>query len=95
MWAPHTMRADMCATGCKFKKLLAANRGEIAIRVFRAAKELGMRSVAIYSPADRLAQHRYRADESFCVGEKNTPVGAYLDYEVRSMTPADPVGPDV
>jgi len=89
------MRADMCATGCKFKKLLAANRGEIAIRVFRAAKELGMRSVAIYSPADRLAQHRYRADESFCVGEKNTPVGAYLDYEVRSMTPADPVGPDV
>lgn len=41
-----------------------------------------MRSVAIYSPADRLAQHRYRADESFCVGEKNTPVGAYLDYEV-------------
>jgi pyruvate carboxylase len=85
----------MCATGCKFKKLLAANRGEIAIRVFRAAKELGMRSVAIYSPADRLAQHRYRADESFCVGEKNTPVGAYLDYEVRSMTPADPVGPDV
>ena len=70
-------------TGCKFKKLLAANRGEIAIRVFRAATELGMRSVAIYSPADRLAQHRYKADESYCVGEKNTPVGAYLDYEVR------------
>ena len=70
-------------TGCRFKKLLAANRGEIAIRVFRAATELGMRSVAIYSPADRLAQHRYKADESYCVGEKNTPVGAYLDYEVR------------
>ena len=42
-----------------------------------------MRSVAIYSPADRLAQHRYKADESFCVGEKNTPVGAYLDFEAR------------
>jgi pyruvate carboxylase len=67
--------------GCRFKKLLAANRGEIAIRVFRAATELGMRSVAIYSPADRLAQHRYKADESYCVGEKTTPVGAYLDYE--------------
>jgi pyruvate carboxylase len=40
-----------------------------------------MRSVAIYSPADRLAQHRYKADESYCVGEKNTPVGAYLDIE--------------
>ena len=53
--------------------------------MFRATKELGMRSVAIYSPADRLAQHRYRADESFCVGEKNTPVGAYLDYEARGL----------
>ena len=75
--------------GCRFKKLLAANRGEIAIRVFRAATELGMRSVAIYSPADRLAQHRYKADESYCVGEKNTPVGAYLDYEVRRAAAHD------
>jgi len=58
-----------------------ANRGEIAIRVFRAVLELGVRSVAIYSPADRLAQHRYKANESYCVGENNTPVGAYLDYE--------------
>jgi len=49
--------------------------------VFRAATELGIRSVAVYSPADRLAQHRYKADESFCVGEKLSPVGAYLDYE--------------
>ena len=82
------------AAGCRFKKLLAANRGEIAIRVFRAATELGMRSVAIYSPADRLAQHRYKADESYCVGEKATPVGAYLDYEARARaaTRASPPG---
>jgi hypothetical protein len=81
--APHAS-PPAARAGCKFKKLLAANRGEIAIRVFRAATELGMRSVAIYSPADRLAQHRYKADESYCVGEKNTPVGAYLDYEARA-----------
>jgi len=87
--APRSARALTRSrdAGCKFKKLLAANRGEIAIRVFRAATELGMRSVAIYSPADRLAQHRYKADESYCVGEKNTPVGAYLDYEVRAQWP--------
>ena len=62
-------------------KILCANRGEIAVRVFRAGTELGMRTVAIFSEADRLATHRYKADESYCVGIGETPVGAYLGYE--------------
>jgi pyruvate carboxylase len=47
-----------------FRKILAANRGEIAVRVFRAGTELGLRTVAIYSESDRLQPHRYKADES-------------------------------
>ncbi|CAL6380211.1 unnamed protein product [Bathycoccus prasinos] len=63
------------------KKVMAANRGEIAVRVFRAGTELGMRTTAIFSEADRLAAHRYKADESYLVGEGKEPVAAYLDYE--------------
>jgi pyruvate carboxylase len=62
-----------------FKKLMAANRGEIAIRVFRAATELGLRTVAIYAQEDRLGVHRFKADEAYVVGEGKGPVGAYLD----------------
>ncbi|MEW6303865.1 MAG: pyruvate carboxylase [Verrucomicrobiota bacterium] len=62
-----------------FKKLLVANRNEIAIRVFRAATELGMRTVAIYALEDRLSVHRFKADEAYLVGEGKGPVGAYLD----------------
>ncbi len=61
------------------RKLLCANRGEIAIRVFRAATELGIRTVAIFSHVDRLHLHRYKADESYLVGRGLTPVAAYLD----------------
>ena len=61
------------------KKLLVANRSEIAIRVFRAATELGMRTVAIYAQEDRLSIHRFKADEAYMVGEGKGPVGAYLD----------------
>jgi pyruvate carboxylase len=61
------------------KKVLVANRSEIAIRVFRAATELGMRTVAIYAQEDRLSMHRFKADESYQVGEGKGPVGAYLD----------------
>jgi pyruvate carboxylase len=61
------------------KKLLAANRSEIAIRVFRAATELGLRTVAIYAQEDRLSIHRFKADEAYLVGEGRGPVGAYLD----------------
>ena len=65
----------------KLDKILCANRGEIAVRVFRAGTELGMRTVAIFSEADRLATHRYKADESYCVNPGETPVGAYLGFE--------------
>ena len=61
------------------KKLLAANRSEIAIRIFRAATELGLRTVAIYSKEDRLALHRFKADEAYQVGADKGPVEAYLD----------------
>jgi pyruvate carboxylase len=62
-----------------FHKLLAANRSEIAIRIFRAANELGLRTVAIYSQEDRLALHRFKADEAYQVGAGKGPVEAYLD----------------
>src|SRR5580658_6772462 len=61
------------------KKLLVANRNEIAIRVFRAATELGLRTVAIYAQEDRLSIHRFKADEAYLIGEDKGPVGAYLD----------------
>src|SRR5690606_14007911 len=65
----------------RIKTLLIANRGEIAIRVMRAATELGMRTVAIYSKEDRFSLHRMKADESYLVGEGKAPVDAYLDIE--------------
>ena len=62
-------------------KLMVANRSEIAIRVFRAATELGLRTVAIYAEEDRFATHRFKADEAYLVGQGKGPVGAYLDIE--------------
>ncbi|MCC7065826.1 MAG: pyruvate carboxylase [Planctomycetes bacterium] len=64
-----------------FHKILCANRGEIAIRVFRACSELGIRTVAIFSEEDATNQHRYKADESYLVGQGKSPVAAYLDGE--------------
>src|ERR1700686_1207053 len=61
------------------QKLLAANRSEIAIRIFRAATELGLRTVGIYSQEDRLGLHRFKADEAYQVGLGKGPVEAYLD----------------
>ncbi len=63
----------------RIKKLLIANRGEIAIRVMRAATELGIRTVGVYSYEDRFSLHRFKADESYLVGEGKGPVEAYLD----------------
>ncbi|KYP80200.1 pyruvate carboxylase [Ferroacidibacillus organovorans] len=63
----------------KFKKVLVANRGEIAIRICRACTELNIRTVAIYSKEDSLALHRYKADEAYLVGANKAPVEAYLD----------------
>ena len=61
------------------QKLMAANRGEIAIRIMRAGAELGLRTVTIYSHEDRLSLHRFKADEAYLVGEGKGPVAAYLD----------------
>lgn len=74
-----------------FRKLLCANRGEISIRVFRAATELGLRTVAIYSHEDRVHLHRYKADESYLVGEGLAPVAAYLSIDdiIRIATEND------
>ncbi len=62
-----------------FRKLLVANRSEIAIRVFRSAHELGIRTVAVYSHEDRFALHRFKADEAYRVGKPGEPIRAYLD----------------
>ena len=63
------------------KKLLALNRGEIAIRILRAASELGLRTVAVHSQEDRLSLHRFKADEAYLIGEGKGPVQAYLDAD--------------
>jgi pyruvate carboxylase len=65
----------------KIRRLLAANRGEIAIRIFRAATELGIGTVAIYSEEDRLSLHRYKADEAYLIGKGKGPVEAYLGMD--------------
>jgi hypothetical protein len=65
----------------EFKKILVANRGEIAIRVMRAANELGKRTVAIYAEEDKLSLHRFKADEAYKIGEGLGPVAAYLSID--------------
>src|SRR5437016_5000598 len=64
-----------------FTRLLAANRSEIAIRIFRAATDLGLRTVAIYAQEDRFSIHRFKADEAYQVGVGKGPVAAYLDID--------------
>ncbi len=65
----------------KIRSLLVANRSEIAIRVMRAANEMGIRTVGIFANEDRFALHRFKADESYLVGEGKKPISAYLDIE--------------
>jgi pyruvate carboxylase len=65
----------------EIKKVLVANRGEIAIRVFRACVEIGIRTVGIYTYEDRYSLHRYKADESYQIGEDDEPLKPYLDME--------------
>src|SRR5260370_39640125 len=76
---PGPRRAEEVA----MHKLLAANRSEIAIRVFRTAHELGIRTVAVYSHEDRFALHRFKADEPYLVGRPGEPIRAYLDIPAR------------
>jgi len=65
----------------QIKKLLVANRGEIAIRIFRAASELNIKTVAIYTHEDRFSLHRYKADQAFQIGPNDEPLKPYLDID--------------
>ena len=65
----------------RFKRVLVANRGEIAIRIFRACSELGIRTVAIYSEEDNTSLFRTKADESYQLGKGKSPVDAYLGID--------------
>ena len=81
----------------EFQKILVANRGEIAIRVMRAANEMGKRTVAVYAEQDKLGLHRFKADEAYQVGEGLGPVAAYLSIpeivRVAKMSGADAIHP--
>jgi pyruvate carboxylase len=80
--ARHGMMLRMAGSPNRtIKKLMCCNRGEIAIRVFRAATELRLQTVATYSHQDRVSLHRYKADESYLVGRGKSAVSAYLDIE--------------
>ncbi|MCJ7757924.1 MAG: pyruvate carboxylase, partial [Gillisia sp.] len=65
----------------KIKKVLVANRGEIAIRIFRACTEIGLKTVGIYTFEDRYSLHRYKADESYQIGSDNAPLKPYLNIQ--------------
>ena len=81
----------------EFRKILVANRGEIAIRVMRAANEMGKKTVAVYAEEDKLGLHRFKADEAYRIGEGLSPVGAYLSIpeiiRVAKMAGADAIHP--
>ncbi|MCI5111279.1 MAG: pyruvate carboxylase [Marivita sp.] len=80
-----------------FKKILVANRGEIAIRIMRAANEMGKATVAVYAEEDKLGLHRFKADEAYRIGEGMGPVAAYLSIEeiirVAKESGADAIHP--
>ncbi|WP_299945146.1 pyruvate carboxylase [uncultured Ruegeria sp.] len=80
-----------------FKKILIANRGEIAIRVMRAANEMGKRTVAVFAEEDKLGLHRFKADEAYRIGEGMGPVAAYLSIDeiirVAKESGADAIHP--
>ena len=73
----------------QFEKVLVANRGEIAVRAFRAAVELGIRTVAVFPWEDRWSEHRMKADESYQIGQVGHPIRAYLDAEAIVSTALD------
>ena len=80
-----------------FKKVLVANRGEIAVRAFRAAYELGASTVAVFPYEDRNSEHRLKADEAYMIGDEGHPVRAYLNVDeiirVAKESGADAVYP--
>ncbi len=80
-----------------FRKILIANRGEIAIRIMRAANEMGKRTVAVFAEEDKLSLHRFKADEAYRIGADLGPVAAYLSIpeiiRVARMCGADAIHP--
>jgi pyruvate carboxylase len=78
-------------------KILVANRGEIAIRILRAASELGIRTISVYTQEDRFSPHRYKADEAYQIGEDDEPLKPYLDIEeiiaVAKLNEVDAIHP--
>lgn len=64
-----------------FQRLLVANRGEIAVRILRAATELSIRTIAMYTHEDRFALYRFKADEAYKIGEEGKPIASYLDID--------------
>ncbi len=80
-----------------FKKILIANRGEIAIRIMRAANEMGKKTVAVFAEEDKLGLHRFKADEAYRIGEGLGPVAAYLSIDeiirVAKLSDADAIHP--
>ncbi|MDR0807847.1 MAG: pyruvate carboxylase [Gemmobacter sp.] len=81
----------------EFRKILVANRGEIAIRVMRAANEMGKKTVAVYAEEDKLSLHRFKADEAYLIGQGLSPVGAYLSIpeiiRIARLSGADAIHP--
>ncbi len=81
----------------EFQKILVANRGEIAIRIMRAANEMGKKTVAVFAEEDKLGLHRFKADEAYRIGEGLGPVAAYLSIDemirVARMSGADAIHP--
>src|SRR5688572_7087633 len=75
--------------GPVFNKVLVANRGEIAVRAFRAATELGAKTVAVFPHEDRKSEHVLKADEAYQIGEEGHPVRAYLDPQAMVRTAVD------
>ena len=79
-----------------FKKILIANRGEIALRIIRASRELGIKTVAVFSTADDLSLHKKFADEAICIGPPN-PLKSYLNINsilaAAELTDADAIHP--
>ena len=80
-----------------FSKVLVANRAEIAVRAFRAAYELGAKTVAVYPLEDRMSEHRVKADEAYLIGVEGHPIKAYLDIDemirVAKLSGADAIYP--
>ena len=81
----------------KINKILVANRGEIAIRILRAASELAIRTISVYTHEDRFSPHRYKADEAYQIGEDDEPLQPYLDIEaiieVAKLNQVDAIHP--